>query len=93
MFNKVKKQGMKDFKLNKYKKNINKSTSIKQDSKEVIIANIASCKHELKIQEQNGNKRMIGYKQEEIKDLENKLKWLLFWVPALFRLNLLVFQK
>ena len=74
MFDKNKKQGVKDFKFDNDKKNINKSPSVKTDSKETITANIASCKHELKIHEQNGNNRMIAYKQEEIKDLENKLK-------------------
>ena len=74
MFDKNKKQGIKDFKFDNDKKNINKSPSAKTDSKETIIANIASCNHELKIHETNGNNRMIAYKLEEIKDLENKLK-------------------
>ena len=74
MFDKNKKQGVKDFKFDNDKKNINKSPSIKTDSNEIINAYIVSCKRELKIHQQNGNNRMIAYKQEEIKDLENKLK-------------------
>ena len=74
MFDKNKKQGIKDFKFDNDKKNINKSPSIKTDSKDTIIANINSCEHELKIHEQNGNNRMIAYKQAEIKELEQKLK-------------------
>ena len=67
-------QGKKDFKFDNDKKNINKSPSIKTDSKDTIISSINSCKHELKIHQTNGNNRMIAYKLEEIKDLESKLK-------------------
>ena len=74
MFDKNKKQGVKDFKFDNDKKNINKSPSIKTDSKETITAQIKSCEHELKIHQQNGNNRMIAYKLEEIKDLKSKLK-------------------
>jgi len=71
----LKKKGKEDFKklLAIKEKNKSPSPTAKVDQS-IIIAQLEFAKHELKIHIQNENKVMIGYKQEQIKNLTKKLK-------------------
>jgi len=66
--------GISDFKKTKTQTEKNRSPTKKTQSKKEIQAKLNFCQHELKIHIKNENHIMIGFKNEQIKDLEKKLK-------------------